>query len=84
MARPSGRDDKSGFVGFTRLAVAKPNIFVNKPSETNYFYQDLDSTGGRLNGNHSYTVTFMKDQIPPVKGCWSLTLYNKFHFLRAE
>jgi hypothetical protein len=38
---------------FTRLAVAKSNIFVNKPNETKYFYQDLDSAGGRLNGNHS-------------------------------
>jgi hypothetical protein len=69
---------------FTRLAVAKSNIFVNRPNETKYFYQDLDSNGGRLNGNHSYTVTFTKDQIPPVKGFWSLTLYNKFHFFEPN
>jgi hypothetical protein len=53
---------------FTRLAVAKSNIFVNKPNETKYFYQDLDSSGQRLNGRNSYTVTFAKDQVPPVKG----------------
>jgi hypothetical protein len=69
---------------FTRLAVAKSNIFVNKPNETKYFYQDLDSSGGRLNGKNSYTVTFTKDQIPPVKGFWSLTLYNKFHFFEPN
>jgi len=69
---------------FTRLAVAKSNIFVNKPTETKYFYQDLDSEGGRLNGNHGYTVAFAKDQIPPVKGFWSLTLYNKFHFFEPN
>lgn len=65
---------------FTRTAVAKSNIFVNKPIETKYFYQDLDDTGIRLNGGKRYTVTFAKDQLPPVKGFWSLTLYNQHHF----
>lgn len=65
---------------FTRTAVAKSNIFVNKPNETKYFYQDLDATGQRLNGTHRYTVTFTKDQTPPVQGFWSLTLYNEHHF----
>jgi hypothetical protein len=69
---------------FTRLAAAKSNIFVNRPNETKYFYQDLDSAGGRLNGNHSYTVTFTKDQIPPVRGFWSLTMYNKYHFFEPN
>ena len=35
---------------FTRTAVAKSNIFVNAPIETKSFYQDLDASGGRLNG----------------------------------
>jgi hypothetical protein len=65
---------------FTRTAVAKSNIFVNKPNETKYFYQDLDASGARLNGATRYTVTFGKDQLPPVKGFWSLTLYNQHHF----
>src|SRR5262245_7961404 len=65
---------------FTRTAVAKSNIFVNKPNETKYFYQDLDTTGQRLNGASRYTVTFAKDQTPPVRGFWSLTLYNEHHF----
>lgn len=65
---------------FTRTAVAKSNIFVNKPNETKHFYQDLDASGARLNGATRYTVTFSKDQLPPVKGFWSLTLYNQHHF----
>jgi hypothetical protein len=65
---------------FTRTAVAKSNIFVNKPNETKYFYQDLDATDQRLNGAHRYTVTFAKDQTPEVHGFWSLTLYNEHHF----
>jgi hypothetical protein len=65
---------------FTRTAVGKSNIFVNKPNETKYFYQDLDEAGERLNGANRYTVTFAKDQTPPVRGFWSLTLYNQHHF----
>jgi len=69
---------------FTRAAVAKSNIFVNKPNETKYFYQDLDSTGQRLNGANRYTVTFAKDQTPPVSGFWSLTMYNLHHFFEPN
>jgi hypothetical protein len=65
---------------YTRTAVAKSNIFINRPAETRYFYQDLDAKGERLNGATArYTVTFK--QIPPVKGFWSITLYDKYHFL---
>jgi hypothetical protein len=64
----------------TRTAVAKSNIFVNKALETKYFYQDLDENGQRLGGANRYTVTFAKGQTPPVRGFWSLTLYNSHHF----
>jgi len=64
----------------TRTACAKANIFVNKPNETRYFYQDRDSSGMRLSGAKKYTVTFAKGELPPVKGFWSLTMYNQDHF----
>jgi hypothetical protein len=69
---------------FTRLAVAKSNIFVNQPTETRYFYQDLDSAGQRLSGGNKYTVTFPKGELPPVEGFWSLTLYNEHHFFHPN
>ena len=65
---------------YTRAAVAKSNIFVNAEHETKYFYQDSDGSDQQLNGNHDYTVTFAAGQTPPVKGFWSLTLYNQHHF----
>lgn len=65
---------------FLRTAVARSNIFVNKQIETKYFYQDLDASGTRLNGGQRYSVTFPKGALPPVKGFWSLTLYNQQHF----
>jgi hypothetical protein len=71
---------KFGTDYYTRLAVAKSNIFVNAPNETKYFYQDFDDSGAQLNGAHSYTVTFAKGALPPVRGFWSLTLYNQYHF----
>jgi hypothetical protein len=65
---------------FSRLAAAKANIFVNPRRESAYFGQELDSKQQRLNGANAYTVTFSKDGLPPVKGFWSLTLYDKDHF----
>jgi hypothetical protein len=69
---------------FTRTAVAKSNIFVNAPNETKYYYQDLEAGGKRLNGAHRFTVTFAKDQTPPVNGFWSLTVYNQHHFFEPN
>lgn len=69
---------------FTRTAVAKSNIFVNAPSETKYFYQDLDGKGERLHGSKKYTVTFADGETPPVNGFWSLTLYNEHHFFEPN
>jgi hypothetical protein len=64
----------------SRTAMGRANIFVNTPNETTYFYQDLDAAGGRLNGGNSYTVQFPAGRLPPVRGFWSLTLYNEHHF----
>ena len=69
---------------FTRTAVAKSNILVNKRYETKCFYQDLDATGARLNGRQRYTISFAPGSLPPVQGFWSLTLYDRFHFFCAN
>lgn len=69
---------------FIRTAVAKSNILVNKEKEAKYFYQDLDSSGRRLNNASKYTITFTKEQMPPVNGFWSLTLYNHHHFFELN
>ena len=42
-------------------------------------YRDLDSEGRQLEGKNIYSVTFAKDQEPPVQGFWSLTVYNDKH-----
>jgi hypothetical protein len=68
----------------SRTAMGKANIFVNTPTETTYFYQDLDEVGDRLNGPNSYTITFAAGKLPPVQGFWSLTLYNEHHFFHPN
>ncbi len=77
---------KWGFDYLSRTASAKSNIYDNAPNETRYIYTDVDSNGGRLTGagGNAYTVTFAKGQTPPVKGFWSLTLYNKHHLFEPN
>ncbi|MDF2805770.1 MAG: hypothetical protein K0S43_716 [Cellulosimicrobium sp.] len=67
-----------------RTAVGKSNIFVNTANETTYFYQDLDASGQRLDGRRAYTVRFDAGLLPPVRGFWSLTVYNRHHFFHPN
>lgn len=73
-----------GYDYFNRTGTAKSNIFENRPTETQYFYTDNDSTGVLLEGTHSYRVTFPAGQEPPVRGFWSVTLYNEHHFFHPN
>jgi hypothetical protein len=68
----------------SRAATAKSNMYDNAPQETRYIYTDYDSSGERLNGAHEYTVIFPKNEVPPVNGFWSLTLYNKEHLFEPN
>ncbi len=67
-----------------RTGSAKSNMFDNRPEETKYIYTDNDSQGKRLNGQNNYTITFANGQVPPVKGFWSLTLYDEEHFFHPN
>jgi len=62
-----------------RTGTACSNMYDNKPDETKYIYRDYDSQGQQLDGRNAYTLTFPKGQTPPVRGFWSVTLYNEFH-----
>src|SRR6185436_14023133 len=68
----------------TRAGTSKSNMFDNTPDETKYIYRDFDSQGQQLYGKNNYTVTFPKGQLPPVKGFWSMTLYNDVHLFNAN
>ena len=66
-----------------RTATAKSNMYDNRPNETKYIYRDDDSQGQQLDGHNLYTVTFAKG-LPPVKGFWSMTLYNDVHLFNPN
>jgi hypothetical protein len=68
----------------TRTAVALTNIYVNVPPEAKYFYNENDIAGKQLDGQNLYAITFAKGQLPPVKGFWSLTLYNDRHLFNPN
>ena len=59
-------------------------MFDNLPTETKYIYTADDSQGEQLRGQNSYSITFPKGQVPPVRGFWSMTLYNQQHFFNPN
>jgi hypothetical protein len=63
-----------------RMGAVKADPYDNKRNETMYFYTDNDTKLQQLDGKSSYTVTFQKGQLPPVKGFWSLTMYDPEHY----
>jgi hypothetical protein len=67
-----------------RTGTAKSNMYDNRPEETKYIYTDNDSQGKQLHGQKSYSITFAKGQVPPVKGFWSVTLYNDLHLFNPN
>jgi len=67
-----------------RTATAKSNMFDNLPTETKYIYTDNDGQGNQLSGQNTYSITFPKGQLPPVRGFWSMTLYDQQHFFNAN
>jgi hypothetical protein len=67
-----------------RAGTAKSNMYDNRPEETKYIYTDDDSEGRQLTGGNTYAITFAKGQVPPVKGFWSLTLYDEEHFFHPN
>ncbi|MCP9799888.1 DUF1254 domain-containing protein [Synechococcus sp. RedBA-s] len=63
-----------------RMGAVKADPYDNKRNETMYFYTDNDTKGQQLVGGSAYAVTFAKGQLPPVKGFWSLTMYDPEHY----
>jgi len=80
----SANNAEWGYDYLMRTSTARSNMFDNRPSETQYFYTDGDSQGVQLEGKHLYKVTFPAGQLPPVKGFWSITIYNKYHLFEVN
>ncbi len=60
-----------------RAAAAKGGIYGNDAVEAMYPMTRDDAKGVALDsGKHDYTITFAKDQLPPVNAFWSVTMYD--------
>ena len=75
----SGIGDRTVYDGdwTQRAAVAAAGILANDPAEAVYPITRKDGDGNPLDGSKSkYTLTFAKDQFPPVNAFWSVTMYD--------
>ena len=53
---------------------------ANRPQDAVYPTGEVDGDGKPFDGANKYTMTFAKGQLPPVRGFWSLTMYNGDYF----
>ena len=71
--------DRAFFNGdwLLRAAAAKIGIYGNDAEEAMYPKCREDADGEALDtSKHNYTLTFAKDQFPPVNAFWSVTMYD--------
>jgi len=59
-----------------RAVVAAFGWPANRQKDAVYPYTEVDSTGEKLTGANKYVLTFAKGEAPPVKGFWSITMYE--------
>jgi hypothetical protein len=60
-----------------RAAGAKAGIYGNIAEEAAYPLTKTLANGEKLDGSkHSYTLTFLAGQFPPVNAFWSVTMYD--------
>jgi hypothetical protein len=60
-----------------RMIAAVDGIYGNSKDEAIYPAYATDAAGQPLDGTgNKYTLTFAKDQLPPVNAFWSLTMYS--------
>lgn len=63
-----------------RAAVALMGLGANLDADAIYPRTTVDADGERLSGLRNYVIHFPKGQTPPVKGFWSISMYNSEQF----
>ena len=59
-----------------RAVGAAIGIYGNSKEEAYYTAYSMDASNQPLDGSKRYLLRFSKDQVPPVKFFWSMTMYN--------
>ncbi len=71
--------DRAFFNGdwLKRAGGAKAGIYGNDAAEAMYPFTKTLANGEVIEASkHNYTLTFAKDDLPPVSGFWSVTMYD--------
>jgi hypothetical protein len=63
-----------------RAYVTAIGLGANLPQDAVYPTSEGPSQGVKYNGTHRYVMHFDKGQLPPVRGFWSLTMYDADYF----
>ncbi|MFM0278777.1 DUF1254 domain-containing protein [Paraburkholderia sediminicola] len=67
-----------------RAAVAFAGLGANTVEDAVYPTAVTDADGQPFNSDKAYVLHFDKDQIPPARAFWSLTMYNEEQFFAAN
>jgi len=79
--------DKIGNYGTNykvRAGVAAFGLAANLPEDAVYLNATVDGKGRDLMGGTAYRMRFAPGELPPVKGFWSVTLYDREGYLIAH
>jgi hypothetical protein len=60
-----------------RAYIALIGLGANVPEDAVYPMTTVDSDGNPYKGIHDYVLHFNKDEQPPVRGFWSLSMYDE-------
>jgi hypothetical protein len=75
--KPGGR---YGTDYLQRAFVTRVGLGCNLTDDAVYPSTLIDASGDKLDGANKYVMRFPKGQMPPVRGFWSLTMYNAQYF----
>ena len=78
---------KTGIYGtdyLMRALVTAIGLGANRPQDAVYPTSMKDADDRTYDGAHKYVMRFAKGQLPPVKGFWSLTMYDENFFFVAN
>jgi hypothetical protein len=79
--KPAGR---YGTDYIQRALIARFGLGANLLDDAVYPTARADSEGRKLEGAHKYVIRFPKGALPPVRGFWSLTMYDGEFFFVAN
>jgi hypothetical protein len=78
-------DTKTGIYGtdyLNRALVTAVGLGANRTQDAIYPFSQKDADGSDYDGTNKYVMHFPKGQLPPVRGFWSVTMYDpKYYFV---